>query len=87
MKKVRNAPTVTPVVAAYALCLGRLTGVSGQLLLDTFWVALLDRSRKEVLELARQAARQGWIELRQAGGVIDIGFRRLLPTSGEGEVR
>src|SRR5205823_4000978 len=42
--KVRSQPAATPGSAAFALALGYLTGVRGQILLHTFWARLLDRT-------------------------------------------
>lgn len=81
----RTHPVVTPEVTAYALVLGRLSGVRGLLLFSTFWTALLDIPKEELLELAVAASRRGWIDLRHAGSVVEVGFSKLLTPEEEEE--
>lgn len=77
-EKIRSQATSTPPTAAYALLLGHLEGHRGQALLATRWARLLDVSPTGVAELAAIAAQQGFVEMRQGGGVIEVGFRHLL---------
>lgn len=74
----RARPIASPAATAYALLLGRLTGVRGPLLFSTFWMALLDVPREGLYDLAAQASRRGWIDFRRAGSVVDVGFSKLL---------
>lgn len=83
----RTHPVVTPEAAAYALLFGRLTGARGQLLFSTFWTALLDVPHGRLLELAAEASRRGWIDLRHAGSVVDVGFSTLLTPGEQGTPR
>jgi hypothetical protein len=76
--KVRTRVHPTSAPTAYALMLGYLQGGRGQALLDTLWVRLLDQTPSHVLDLAATASQQGMLELRQAGGIIEVGFRQLL---------
>jgi hypothetical protein len=76
--KVRRRVEATPASAAYALLLGHLEGKRGQALFDTCWTAFLDASPHEMASLADAAARHGYLEVRSAGGVVEIGFRHLL---------
>ncbi len=76
--KVRAKPTATPAVAAYALCLGYLCGLRGQVLLESFWARLLDISRDQVAALAREAAKRSWLDFKGAGNVYEINFPQLL---------
>jgi hypothetical protein len=80
----REHPSVSPEATAYALVLGRLTGARGPLLFSTFWATLLDASRGTLYERAAAASQRGWIDLRRAGSVVEVGFSRLL-TPAEGE--
>jgi len=77
--KVRSRPVVRPVLVAYALLLGHLCQEGAESLFQTFWAQLLDVPAYEVRELAVEASRQGWIELRQGGNATNVGFRHLLP--------
>jgi len=76
--KVRTRANCRPPDVAYALLLGYLQGARGRMLFDTLWTRVLDQPPSQVLELAVAASQQGMLELRQAGGVIEVGFRELL---------
>lgn len=83
--KVRKRchPKVTAESVAYALLLGRLGGARGQFLFSTFWTALLDLPASDLMDLAAEASRQGWIDLRRVGSVVDVGFSKLLTRDEE----
>ena len=73
---------------AYALLLGHLEGVRGRALFDTLWARVLDQPQSHLVDLAAAASQQGMLELRQAGGVIEVGFRELLrPFEADGQGR
>ena len=76
-RKVRAAPKAGPASAAYALLLGHLQGVRGELLFQTPWVAMLDVPARRVHELAQDASRRGWIDYRRAANVTDLQFHRI----------
>jgi hypothetical protein len=76
--KIRTRVRPTSAATAYALMLGYLGGGRGQALFDTLWVRVLDQPPSHLLDLAATASQQGMLELRQAGGVIEVGFRQLL---------
>jgi hypothetical protein len=81
--KRRSRPSVTPQVVAYSLVLGYLTGLRGKMLLESPWARLLDRSPAEVMELATEASKQGWLRLKAAGSVIEVTFPGLLKPAEE----
>lgn len=81
--KRRSQPIVTPQVTAYSLVLGYLSGLRGRLLLDSVWTRLLDRSPSEVMDLASEASKQGWLRLKVAGAVVEITFPGLLTPTEE----
>ena len=81
--KSRSQPVVTPLVTAYALALGYLTGLRGKLLLESSWASLLDRTPAEVTELAVEASKQGWLRLKAAGSVVEITFPGVLTPAEE----
>jgi hypothetical protein len=83
VKKNRLRPTVTPAVMAFALVLGYLCGLRGKLLLDGLWTRLLDRSSAEVVNLAIEASKQGWLRYKHAGAVVEITFPGLLTAAEE----
>ena len=74
--KVREKPAVSPAAAAYAALLGSLAGFGGPALLASPWIAVLDRSKTEVLALLRRAEGEGLLRLRAGGDVIEIEVRR-----------
>jgi hypothetical protein len=76
--KARVRVECRPADVAYALLLGHLDGTRGAALFESFWVRPLDRSVAELMDLASEASRRRMIELRAAGGVVDVGFRELL---------
>ncbi len=71
-KKTRVRPAITPSTTAYALILGVLCGVRGELLFDTFWAQVLDAPNHELHEQAQAASRRGLITYRNAGGIIEV---------------
>jgi len=76
--KKRVHPVVTPAATAYALFLGHLCGVRGQLLFSTFWAKLLDSRFEELSSFAFEASRRGWLNFRRAGSIIEVSFPGLL---------
>lgn len=86
--KVRVRATGRPADLAYALLLGHLEGARGHALFETLWATMLDQPKSQLLDLASMASQQGMLELRNAGGVIEIGFSELLrPFNGDEQVR
>ena len=78
INKVRIRPVVTPATAAYALALGHLCGWHGQLLIESEWARLLDVPRDQLIRLAQEAAKRGWLDFKGAGNIFEINFRQLL---------
>ena len=76
--KLRTRATCRPADVAYALLLGHLEGVRGRALFDTLWASVLDQPTSHLLDLAAVASQSGMLELRHAGGVVEVGFRELL---------
>ena len=87
--KVRTRAICRPADVAYALVLGHMEGVRGPALFDTLWARVLDQPLSHLMDLAASASQNGMLELRQAGGVVDVGFRELLrpfDRDGRGEL-
>ena len=83
-RKSRKQATSRPANVAYALLLGHLEGHRGEALFETRWTEILDQPCSGLYELALAASQRGMIEYRNAGGVIEVGFRELLrPMPGE----
>jgi hypothetical protein len=77
-RKVRRRVVPTAVTTAYALFLGYLTGVRGAALFQTLWAQVLDAPVGELVSLAMDARRLGFLDMSQSGGVVDISVARLL---------
>lgn len=76
--KVRTRPRCRPANVAYALLLGHMQGVRGRALFETLWATALDQPASHLIDLAGTASQQGMIDLRNSGGVIEVGFNELL---------
>jgi hypothetical protein len=72
--KIRARVEATPTNLAYGLFLGFLEGGSGQALLKTPWMKLLDLTPAREAELVQAAANQELIVYRSAAGVTEIRF-------------
>jgi hypothetical protein len=83
VNKKRTRPVVTPVVVTFTLLLGYLCGLRGKLLLDSVWTRMLDRTPSQIADLAAEASRQGWMNYKAAGSVVEITFPGLLTPKEE----
>ena len=81
--KKRAKTRARPTSLAYALLLGDLCGKRGQALFTTLWANMLDAPIHELKALAVIASRQGWIEYRAAGDVVEVSFRHLMRDQGD----
>ena len=77
-KKVRSCARATAGSVAYALFLGYLTGVRGNLLFQTEYIKILDCSCMKAVELAEEASCKGWISVKRVGDVIEVLFPNLI---------
>ena len=78
VRKIRQRVAPTPIVTTYALLLGYILGARGNGLFSTFWAKVLDTSTEELISLGTDAKRLGFLDLSQAGGVVEVSFSRLL---------
>ena len=77
-KKARVRAEAHPVAVAYALLLGDLCGRRGQALFTTLWARMLDAPPHELRRHAEKASREGWIDYRAAGDVVEVTFSHLM---------
>jgi hypothetical protein len=77
-RKIRQCVIPTPTATAFALLLGHLAGEREAALFETLWAHVLDAPAGELMHLATDARRLGFLDIRQSGGVIDVNFSRLL---------
>jgi hypothetical protein len=78
VRKYRQKVNPTPVVTAYALLLGYILGARGSGLFKTLWAKVLDTPAEELISLATDAKRLGFLDLSQADGVVEVSFTRML---------
>jgi hypothetical protein len=81
--KERSQPEVRQTSVTYALLLGDLCGIRGRALFSALWTRMLDAPEQLLRDHAAAAARQGWIEYRSAGDVIEVSFRHLMREASE----
>ena len=77
VKKVRSKPVLSVGGTAFALLLGHLVGIKGELLFETLWTRLLDADRAELEEVTFYANKRGWLRYKHIGSVVEISFRDL----------
>jgi hypothetical protein len=78
VRKVRARAMATSGSVAYALLLGYLSGMRGELLFRSDYTRMLDCSFERMLELSEDASRRGWISIKRVGQVIEVLFPRLI---------
>jgi hypothetical protein len=81
--KRRVHPQITPIVTAFALLLGYLSGLRGARLFESTWTQLLACSPAELTELTVEASTQEWLRYKAAGHVVEITFPELLTSAEE----
>jgi hypothetical protein len=77
-RKVRQIVTPTAATTAFALFLGYVVGRRGTALFESIWAEVLDAPAGELMQLAVDARRLGFIDMSQSGGVVEMAFSRLL---------
>lgn len=77
-RKIRRFPEPRPLSAAYALLVGYLTGLRGELLLDSPFAHLVAANRSALQTALNLAAARGLVSLRQAAGIVEFDFSPLL---------
>jgi hypothetical protein len=81
-ERTRRQATCRPTAVAFALFLGHRAGSAGQALFDTLYAQLLDISTPAARDQAFEAAQRGWIDYREVGGIVDVGFTALPAGTG-----
>lgn len=77
-RKIRQTVRPTATSTAYALLLGYLAGRRGTTIFESLWAKALDAPISELMNLAMDARRLGFLDMSQAGGVLEMAFSRLL---------
>lgn len=78
VRKVRARAVATPGAASFALLLGYVSGLRGELLFKSEYTRMLDCSFETAIESAEAASRRGWISLKRVGQVIEVLFPNLI---------
>ncbi|MFZ5591425.1 MAG: hypothetical protein ACOY81_06430 [Bacillota bacterium] len=78
VRKIRQKVEPTPIVTAYALLLGYLLGARGPGLFNTLWTRVLDTFPEELISLAMDAKRLGFLDISYSGGMIEVSVDRML---------
>ena len=76
--KRRDLPKSRPCATAYAMFAGWLSGLRGQILLNSVFAQLVAQTPDQILHHLADASARGWLRLRNAGGVTEIDFSPLL---------
>jgi hypothetical protein len=84
IKKYRSRAKASPGAVAYALLLAYLNGFRGMLLFENVYANILDCSKERALELAEQAARQGWLVFKRIAEVIEVAFPKVIKSPVNG---
>jgi hypothetical protein len=79
IKKVRRRVQASPAALTLALFLSHLSELHGDAMFGSIWCRLLDLTGEQARSLAAQAHREGLINLRVIGAVVEISFPRLQP--------
>lgn len=74
VKKIRTQANSTPGSLTYALLLGYLQGLRGNMLFESEYARILDCSMERRIELAQIASGYGWIHFKHIGDVYDVQF-------------
>jgi hypothetical protein len=80
-RKVRHLVMPTATTTAFSLLLGYLSGTRGAALFETLWAQVLDAPSGELMALAMDARRLGFLDMSQSGGVVHVTFSRLLASN------
>jgi hypothetical protein len=78
VRKVRARAEATPGTVSFALLLGYVSGLRGELLFKSDFTRMLDCSFEKTIELAEDASRRGWISFKRVGQVVEVLFPNLI---------
>jgi hypothetical protein len=76
-KKVRSLPRPGWAASTYAMFVGYLLGLRGEILLQSVFSRLVAAKPDQLAGHLATAASRQWLRLRHAGGVIEIDFSKL----------
>lgn len=79
--KMRRPVNATPAVVAFALYLSHAAGFRGAEIFSSAWFRVLDCDPSQARNLALESKRDGLIDLRMSGEVVEMNLSRLDPQS------
>ena len=77
-RKTRRAVSPVPTVVTFALLLGYVLGGRASVLFGTLWAKVLDMEVDELIHLATDAKRLGYLNLKTSGGITEVSLSPLL---------
>ncbi|MBI3097945.1 MAG: hypothetical protein HYY93_06805 [Planctomycetes bacterium] len=77
-RKIRRRVSATPGAAAYALFLGYLQGHRSQRLFQTPWTKALDATARDLMALAAEAKRLGFLDMKIGADAVEVRFPSFL---------
>jgi hypothetical protein len=83
-RKVRQAVKPTPSVLTFAMVLGHLQGIRGAGLFSTEWAQVLDLDVDNLIFLAMDAKRLGFLDVKVSGKVVEVSLSRLFVEQKKG---
>ena len=86
MAKTRSRVSARPAALVMALILGTLQDVHGAALFGTAWCQILDLNAVQAQALAAQAHREGLLDLRAVGAVVEVTFPRFAQAMNAGGI-
>jgi len=79
VNKIRQRAQPKPVSLTLALLLSQVSGLHGEAVFGSIWCRLLDLTAEQAHLMAIQAHREGLLNLRSIGSVVEITFPRFQP--------
>jgi hypothetical protein len=76
-KKTRSLPRPGWAASTYAMFVGYLLGLRGEILLNSVFSRLVASAPSQITAHLSASASRHWLRLRHAGGVIEIDFSQL----------
>jgi hypothetical protein len=76
--KMRAYPSPKPVASMYAMFSGYLTGLRGEMLLNSIFGRLVGAQPSQLIAHLEWAGSMGWLRMRRGGGIMEIDFSPIL---------
>ena len=86
-RKTRQKVEATPAATAFALLLAFAVRRRGRLLFEAPWAGVLDASSGDLVDVAVDAKRLGFLDLKQSGSMIDVSFPVLFTDKEQEKIR